>query len=109
MRKNWSEFRETCLNSSSDLVSIASREEEMFLTELFIKAAGSAGKKQAWIGLVFNDSAWSDGSPVGYIGTVSPPVDVPSPSCYSLVMDGEWLVKPCANEKRYAICKLRKG
>lgn len=101
MRTNWSDARETCLNINSDLVSIKSEEENMFVVASFVTG------QRVWIGLRHGARVWSDGSNATYFG--SPAVFNSTPSeenCYMMVTVGlNWFVISCNTGLKHAVCK----
>ncbi|XP_043835690.1 low affinity immunoglobulin epsilon Fc receptor isoform X1 [Dromiciops gliroides] len=61
--KTWSQAKFACVNLQGRLVSIKSKEEQIFLTQ-------KSNKKGSWIGLrdldIEGEFIWMDGSPLGY-------------------------------------------
>ena len=112
-QKNWTDARKICLNSNSDLASIASRDENDFVLSL-LKDYNVT--QLVWIGLKQNETdqfVWSDGSKVTYPSEAVSSSGQFGASPYCGLMNAsqsvEWKIASCSlSQVKYAICK-RKG
>ena len=101
--KNWSEARKTCLNSNGDLVSIQSKDEDMFLYD-YLKEKWM--NDLVWIGRKEGAEVWSDGSNVTYVAEVSLGFDSLL-NCYATNARMKWFLVDCSKNITHAFCKRR--
>ncbi|XP_026991065.2 aggrecan core protein [Tachysurus fulvidraco] len=103
VRKNWTSAEQHCREINSNLLSITSKKEQMFVNNHIWD--------YQWIGLTERDHLWTDGSPLEYKNWIlkRPRRDFnPEEDCIAMVGNesSQWTNMPCNSQLPYT-CKSR--